>query len=181
MAAEFSRFPLFLSQHHPADWVNVEPMLYQLRRQKEADELCLIRRAIAGTGYMYERARAIVAPGVSELEVFSQLQASAVEQFGEPPTATGNDYQCGSPGGPPRSGRTARAGEAPTSWTSDPPTAATSPTTAAPSRSKAAPTNSRRPGLAMLQVFAHVEQHVRPGTSARSCTARPKPFSRRLP
>ena len=70
-----------------------------------------------------------------------------MEQFGEPPTATGNDYQCGSPGGPPRSGRTARAGES-TSWTSDPPTAATSPTTAAPLRSKAAPTNSRRPGLA---------------------------------
>ena len=111
MAAEFSRFPQFLSQHHPADWVNVEPMLYQLRRQKEADELGLIRRAIAGTGYMYERARAIVAPGVSELEVFSQLQAAVVEAFGEMPTATGNDYQCGSPGSAVQCGRTAQAGE----------------------------------------------------------------------
>lgn len=91
--------------------VDIEPTLYQLRRRKDPDELARIRQAIAGTGKMYERAREIIRPGITELETFNQLQAAAVEEFGEMLTGTGNDYQCGSRGGPPRGGRTAEAGE----------------------------------------------------------------------
>ena len=97
----------------PADveLVDIEPTLYRLRRRKDPDELAMLRHAIAASGAMYERARAMIRPGVTELEVFSELQAAAVASLGEPTTATGNDYQCGARGGPPRAGRRAEAGE----------------------------------------------------------------------
>jgi Xaa-Pro aminopeptidase len=108
---EFSTFGPHLAQAFPAAVLDIEPTLYQFRRRKDADELALIKKAIAATGKMYERAREIIAPGISELEVFNQLQAAAVEECGEMLTGTGNDYQCGSRGGPPRNGRTAQPGE----------------------------------------------------------------------
>ncbi|MBI2478137.1 MAG: aminopeptidase P family protein, partial [Planctomycetia bacterium] len=46
-----------------------------------------------------------------EIEMFNQLQTVAVEEFGEMLSGTGNDYQCGSRGGPPRNARAAEAGE----------------------------------------------------------------------
>lgn len=82
--------------------VDVEPDIYRLRRRKHPDELRLLCKAIAATGAMYARAREIVRPGVWELDVFNELQAVAVREFGELMTATGNDYQSGSRGGPPR-------------------------------------------------------------------------------
>jgi Xaa-Pro aminopeptidase len=51
---------------------------------------------------MYEAARGMIRPGVSELDVFSALQAAAVAACGEMLTGTGNDYACGVRGGPPR-------------------------------------------------------------------------------
>ena len=87
--------------------------LWQLRRQKDADELALMRRAIACTEAMYRRARELIEPGVPELRVFSELHAAAVDVAGEPlaPSYLGNDYACGAGGGPPRGGRLAAAGE----------------------------------------------------------------------
>lgn len=90
--------------------IDIEASLYLLRRRKDTDEIALLKKAIAGTEKMYQRAREIIEPGISELEVFSQLQAAAVAEFGEVSTANGNDYQCGTPGGPPRD-RKALAGE----------------------------------------------------------------------
>jgi Xaa-Pro aminopeptidase len=89
---------------------DLDPELHRLRRHKDPDELALIRHAIAATEAMYARARDIIAPGITELTVYNELQATAVNVLGEPPTATGNDYQCASPGGPPRD-RPAEAGE----------------------------------------------------------------------
>lgn len=99
---EYSSFPLFLSQHLKADFFDVEPALYRLRRRKDADELARLKLAIEGTGKMYEVARQIIKPGINELEVFNALQSAAVTHFGEMLTGTGNDYQSGSRGGPPR-------------------------------------------------------------------------------
>jgi Xaa-Pro aminopeptidase len=82
--------------------VDVEPWLWRLRRRKDADELAVIRRAVAAAGAMHARAAETVRPGASELEVFSQLQAAAVAACGEMLTATGNDYASGARGGPPR-------------------------------------------------------------------------------
>ncbi len=89
---------------------DVDPGMWKLRRRKHPDELAMIRRAIACTEAMYETAREIIRPGITELEIFNQLQAAAVDVAGEPLTALGNDYQCNSPGGSPRD-RAAQDGE----------------------------------------------------------------------
>lgn len=111
IGVEFSSFPQQLAQPLDATLVDVEPTLYRLRRRKDPDELARIRKAIAGTGKMYQRAREIIAPGVSEITVFNELQAAAVDEFGEMLTGTGNDYQCCSRGGPPRNHQVAKEGE----------------------------------------------------------------------
>jgi Xaa-Pro aminopeptidase len=95
----------------PGEVIDIEPALYRLRRRKDADELAKINQAIAATEKMYERAREIIRPSVTEIEVFNELQAAAVRECGEMLTGTGNDYQCGSRGGPPRNNRPAEAGE----------------------------------------------------------------------
>lgn len=90
--------------------VDIEPSLWKLRRKKDADELALIRKAIDCTEAMYATARAIIAPGITELEVYNQLHATAVNVAGEPLTGFGNDFQSNSPGGSPRN-RPAESGE----------------------------------------------------------------------
>ncbi len=90
--------------------IDIDAELWRLRRRKDPDELAMIGQAIQCTEAMYRRAREIIESGITELEVFNQLHAVAVETAGEPLTALGNDYQCNSPGGPPR-GRRARDGE----------------------------------------------------------------------
>lgn len=90
--------------------IDVEPPLLRLRRRKHDDELALIRRAIECTDAMYARAREMIRPGINELEVYSELHAAAVGAAGETLVALGNDFQCGTPGGPARS-RPARDGE----------------------------------------------------------------------
>ena len=91
---------------------SVDPVLWQLRRVKDADELALMRKACKCAEAMYRRAREIVRPGVSEIDVFVELNAAATREAGEPLTALlGNDYTSGGGGGPPRPGRIANAGE----------------------------------------------------------------------
>ncbi|REK05420.1 MAG: aminopeptidase P family protein [Planctomycetota bacterium] len=90
--------------------VDVEPQIYEMRRRKDPDELAKIKKAIDGTAAMHRRAREMIAPGVNELDVFNELQAAAVREYGEMLTGTGNDYACGVPGGPPRD-RPIEAGE----------------------------------------------------------------------
>ena len=90
--------------------MNIEPEILKLRRNKDPDEVAMIRHAIGGTEAMYARARKIIEPGITELQVFNELQAAAVDAIGEPLTGTGNDYQSNSPGGPPRD-RAAKDGE----------------------------------------------------------------------
>ena len=51
-----------------------------------------------------------IEPGVNELYVFDELQAAAVLEYGEMMTGTGNDYASGAKGGHPRN-RKIEAGE----------------------------------------------------------------------
>lgn len=81
---------------------NLEPALVRLRRRKESDELALLRKGIEVAQAAYGRAREVLRPGVSELEVFCELRKAAVLAAGEELGAFGNDFQCGTPGGPPR-------------------------------------------------------------------------------
>ncbi len=90
----------------------IDPDLYQLRRSKDADELSIMRHAIDCTRAMYERAKQIIEPGISELRVYNELHTVAVEVAGEPLSAyLGNDFAGGVPGGPPRKDRVAKPGE----------------------------------------------------------------------
>lgn len=112
IGVEYSSFGQHLAQSFgAAQLVDIEPDMYRLRRRKDPDELARLRKAIAGTDRMYAKAREIIRPGITELRVFNALQATAVEEFGEMLTGTGNDYQCCSRGGPPRAGHEAREGE----------------------------------------------------------------------
>lgn len=114
IGVEFSSFSQHLAgplRAKGAELLDIEPTMYQLRRKKSADELAKIRKAIDGTRVMYERARQIIKPGVSEIEVYNELQSVCVEEFGEPWTETGNDYRCGARGGSPRDGRLCEPGE----------------------------------------------------------------------
>ena len=90
--------------------VDLDPILRNQCRHKDPDELAMIRRAVDCTEAMYLRARQIISPGITELQVFSELHAAAVDVAGEPLVALGNDFQCNSPGGPPRD-RPAQDGE----------------------------------------------------------------------
>ena len=110
IGVEFSCCAPYFATEMKAKLIDVEPDLYRLRRRKEADELARLEKAIAATGKMYARAREMIEPGVDELDVFNQLQAVAVADFGEMLTGTGNDYACGEKGGPPRN-RRAQDGE----------------------------------------------------------------------
>ena len=86
------------------------PQLRHLRRRKDADEIELLRRAVRATEAAYAQAREILEPGLSEFELFTAMRAAAVTAAGEPIGHFGNDFQCGSPGGPARH-RPAGAGE----------------------------------------------------------------------
>ncbi len=109
-AVEFSAAGPHVQQVLENEPIDVEPAIWNLRRRKDPDELLMMRHAIACTDAMYRKAREIVHPGITELAVFNQLHAVAVETAGEPLTALGNDYQSNARGGPPRN-RRAQAGE----------------------------------------------------------------------
>jgi len=111
VGVEFSSYSPHLSMATQGELIDLEPELYRLRRSKDPDELARIKKAIEGTRYMYDVAREIISPGVTEIEVFNALQRTAVDEYDEMMTGTGNDYQCCSRGGPPRGETEAKDGE----------------------------------------------------------------------
>jgi Xaa-Pro aminopeptidase len=173
LGIEFSTCGPWYTASLGAELVDVEPTLYQLRRIKHADELALLKKAIAGTERMHALAREIVRPGVNELDVFNQLQGAAVREFGEMMTGTGNDYASGERGGPPRD-RSAEAGElyildlgpAFRGYFSD------NCRTYSVDRK---PTDAQQAlWERIVPVFAHVERTVRPGKSCKELYAEVK-------
>jgi Xaa-Pro dipeptidase len=110
VACEFEAFcpQLFLGWNVPL--VEVDAIVFELRRRKDPDELRMLRRANEANQAMYARAREIVRPGVNELDVYAELHAIAVRTLGEPLTYFGQDFRSGARGGPPRD-RRAEAGE----------------------------------------------------------------------
>lgn len=101
-----------LTMRLDARFESIDEDVWQLRRQKDADEIAVMRVAMRAVDAMYQRARAIIEPGIEELRVFNELHAAAVEATGERMSAfLGNDYACGAGGGAPRKDRRAAAGE----------------------------------------------------------------------
>jgi Xaa-Pro aminopeptidase len=101
-----------LAMRYDGEVEAIDPALWQLRRQKDPDELELMKKAIRCCQAMYARARQLIEPGIPELEVFTELNKTAVFSAAEPlSTLLGNDYASGLPGGPARNDRRAQAGE----------------------------------------------------------------------
>ncbi|MEX0642396.1 MAG: Xaa-Pro peptidase family protein [Pirellulales bacterium] len=109
-ACEFDAFcpHLFLSWNAPL--VEIDAIVFELRRHKDPDELRMLRRANEANRAMYEHARQMIGPGVNELDVYAELYSVAVHTLGEAPTYFGQDFRSGARGGPPRN-RAAEAGE----------------------------------------------------------------------
>jgi Xaa-Pro aminopeptidase len=81
---------------------DITPLMRQLRRSKLPDEIALIERGVHGCEAAYAAARAAVGPGRTEWDMYVDLYAAAARAVGEPIGEFGNDFQAGTPGGPPR-------------------------------------------------------------------------------
>jgi Xaa-Pro aminopeptidase len=169
VAVEFSTLSphlLFLAEGGKT-LANIGPIVFQLRRKKDHDELALMCRANDANRAMYVLAREIVQPGIKELEVYNELHAVAVRTLGEPLTYFGQDFRCGARGGLPRD-RAIEAGELYIldlgvgfrGYYSD--NARTLAVDGQPSAEQ------QRAWAAVHSVFAYVEQAVRPDMSCRA-------------
>jgi Xaa-Pro aminopeptidase len=110
IATEFSRHSQYLPIGRSCELVDLEPTMFQLRRHKYPDELALLAHANRANQKMYQRAREMIAPGLTELEFYSELHRTAIAELSEPLTYFGQDFQCNSRGGAPRD-RPVEAGE----------------------------------------------------------------------
>ena len=103
-----------LGDFFPASTVrDVSPELDDLRRRRDPDEIVVLKRiaAVAEAGYV--RAREVLSPGRSELEVYIEIVSAMIENAGEP-IRVGGDFATGprstTSGGPPIE-RTLEAGD----------------------------------------------------------------------
>jgi Xaa-Pro aminopeptidase len=83
-------------------------LLRSLRRSKDADELELLRRSMRAGEAGHRRARERVRPGISELELYREIQSAALEELGSPALVYG-DFRATRPGLP-------KAGGSPTGY-----------------------------------------------------------------
>jgi len=93
-----------------AEWIDITSDYQYLRRKKHTDEIDALRHCLRGSDAAYSEARRILEPGLSEIDLFAAMHAAATREVGEALSGWGQDFQCGSPGGPPRR-RSAQAGE----------------------------------------------------------------------
>jgi len=110
IGAEFSYLDRTSQETLPAGFIDIEEILLHLRRRKDPDELRMLARANEANQAMYEHARSIIEPGIAELDVYNLLHTVATNVLREPISYFGQDFQCCSPGGPPRD-RVAKKGE----------------------------------------------------------------------
>ncbi len=109
-ACEFSIAPQSLTVAMPGECVDIDSVIFGLRRKKGDDELAIMKRANEANRLMYERAREIIEPGLNELDLYNELQSVAVKELGEALTYFGQDFRANARGGMPRN-RQAEAGE----------------------------------------------------------------------
>jgi len=99
-----------LSHFNTAGIEDLSAELLGMRRQKDPDELALLRFTIGAAEAAYQYARGVLEPGRTEVELFAAMQAAAADYVGEALGEFGNDFQIGAAGSPPRR-RRAQLGE----------------------------------------------------------------------
>jgi Xaa-Pro aminopeptidase len=70
--------------------VDLGTLLRQLRRRKERDEIELLRQCMRATDAGHARAREVLRPGVSEFELYREVQSAALEAAGRPAIVYGD-------------------------------------------------------------------------------------------
>ncbi|MAT71707.1 MAG: hypothetical protein CMJ58_19545 [Planctomycetaceae bacterium] len=110
VAVEWSQWRTYLQAAAGESPADVESTLFSLRRHKDPDELRMMQRANDANRAMFARARDVVEPGLTELDLYNELHAAAVRILGEPLTYFGQDFRANARGGAPRD-RAAQAGE----------------------------------------------------------------------
>jgi Xaa-Pro aminopeptidase len=110
VACEFEAFAPQLLLGWNATLVEIDAIVFDQRRRKDADEVRMLNRANEANRAMYERGRKIVRPGANEIDIYSELQSVAVHVLGEPLTYFGQDFRSNARGGAPRD-RKIEAGE----------------------------------------------------------------------
>lgn len=70
--------------------VDLGTLLRQLRRQKDPDEIALLRACMRATEAGHARAREVVRAGISEFEVYREVQAAVLEEAGCPAIVYGD-------------------------------------------------------------------------------------------
>jgi Xaa-Pro aminopeptidase len=93
----------------PDEWVEIDETVQELQRRKGPDEIDCIRRATAAVLAGYERAAAVIRPGMREIDVLTECQQAAQRRTGAV-HHYGGDFQSGAFGGPARD-RVIEAGE----------------------------------------------------------------------
>lgn len=81
--------------------VDLDDQLFAMQQFKDADEVAMLRAAIAANEAGYEAVRRNLRPGLTELEVFEIAHAAICNAAGAVVDYAG-DFQCGEPGGPAR-------------------------------------------------------------------------------
>ncbi len=83
---------------------DISPELDDLRRRRDPDEVEVLKRVAGVAEAGYVRAREVLSPGRSELEVYIEIVSAMIENAGEP-VRVGGDFATGprstSSGGPP--------------------------------------------------------------------------------
>jgi Xaa-Pro dipeptidase len=103
--------PPSLLSHETVEGIeDLSEVLLAMRRRKEADEIALLRFAIAAAEAAYQYAAETIEPGSTEVDLFAGMQTAAARYAGEVIGEFGNDFQIGATGSPPRR-RPAQAGE----------------------------------------------------------------------
>lgn len=76
------------------DPVDLGTLIRSLRRQKEADEIALLKECMRAGEAGQMRAREVVRPGVSELDVFREVQSAAIAAAGRAAVIYGDFRAC---------------------------------------------------------------------------------------
>jgi Xaa-Pro aminopeptidase len=86
---------------YPDEWVAIDDLLSDMQSRKDPDEVDVIRRCVQINLAAYTAAKAVIAPGVNELDVLAAGQRAAMLAVGQP-VYHGGDYRSGELGGPAR-------------------------------------------------------------------------------
>jgi Xaa-Pro aminopeptidase len=65
-----------------AEEIDLPGVIAKLRRRKEPDEVDLLRKSVAAGEAGHRRARSIIRPGITELDVYREVQSAAVQEAG---------------------------------------------------------------------------------------------------